>query len=95
VSAKTEVVDNAAAHRFEIHTDEGLAVLQYALADGRLQLMHTEVPEALEGHGYGGALARFALESARSRRLGVVPLCPFVRAYLERHPEYADLVRDG
>ena len=95
MSAKTEVVNNAAAGRFEIRADEGLAVLQYALADGRLHLMHTEVPEALEGHGYGGALARFALEYARSRRLGVVPLCPFVRSYLERHPEYADLVRDG
>ncbi len=94
MSAKTEVVNNAAATRFEIRTDEGLAVLEYALADGRLQLIHTEVPEALEGRGYGGTLARFALEYARSRHLSVVPLCPFVRAYLKRHPEYADLVRD-
>ncbi len=50
------------------------------------------MPAGLEGRGIGSALARSALEDARSRNLVVTPLCPFVRGYLEHHPEYAPLV---
>jgi predicted GNAT family acetyltransferase len=54
--------------------------------------MHTEVPEALEGHGIAGKMAQFALEDAHARHLAVIPRCPFVAGYIRRHPAYADLV---
>ena len=82
---------NASSHRFEI-AGEPSAFLQYAEADGRIRLIHTEVPVSLRGRGYATDLAHSALEYARSARLQVVPICPFVRAYLARHPEYAPLV---
>jgi hypothetical protein len=54
--------------------------------------VHTEVEEAVEGTGVGSQLVREALDDFRARGLGVVPVCPFVSAYLRRHPEYADVV---
>src|SRR5678815_2644317 len=85
------VTKNDAANRFEIVADGTTAELRYEEHPRYITLIHTEVPPALEGRGYGGALARAALEYARDKHLRVVPRCPFVRAYLERHPEYADL----
>ncbi|HZU75169.1 MAG TPA: GNAT family N-acetyltransferase [Dehalococcoidia bacterium] len=86
---------NEAAHRFEAQQDGRLAILTYQQRDGRITLIHTEVPTELEGHGIGAALARAALEDARAEGLRVVPLCPFVRGYIERHPEYETLVAAG
>ena len=54
--------------------------------------MHTEVDEALEGRGLGSRLVATALEDARREGLEVVPLCPFVAAFIDRHPEYQDVV---
>jgi predicted GNAT family acetyltransferase len=54
---------------------------------------HTEVDPAYEGKGVGSALARAALDDVRARGLGVVAICPFISAYIRRHPEYADLLR--
>ena len=58
----------------------------------RIVFTHTLVPASLEGRGIASVLARTALDDARSRHLRVVPLCPFVRDYIERHPEYQELV---
>jgi uncharacterized protein len=87
-----EVTDNRAAGRFEIPTDQGIAVLNYKHRGAELDLVHTEVPRALEGRGYAGALAAAALDYARREGMKVIPTCPYVTAYIERHPEYADLV---
>ena len=89
----SNVTNNVAAHRFELRTDEGLAVLQYVARDGSIDLTHTKVPKKAEGQGVAGALVRAALEYARSDKLTVVPTCPFVKAYLAKHAEYADLVK--
>ncbi len=62
------------------------------LKDGKVVLYHTEVDPAFEGEGLGSALVKGALDDIRARGLEVVPLCGFVRAYIARHPEYADLV---
>ncbi len=86
------VTDNEAARRYEAHVDGQLALLQYRRSGDRLDLVHTEVPEELEGQGIGGALARFALEDARSHHWTVIPSCPFVASYIRRHSEYQDLV---
>ena len=85
--------NNATAQRFEAQVGDHLAVIQYQRQGNRITFIHTEVPHALEGQGVGSRLARFALEYAKAQQLEVVPLCPFVRGYIKRHPEYQALVR--
>ena len=92
MSNPTTVTNNPAAGRFEAHTEHGVAHLRYVARGDVLDLVHTEVPEAAEGQGIGAALARAALDHARSEGMKVIPSCPFVRTYIARHREYADLV---
>ena len=87
-----KVRDNAALNRFELDADGHVAVAYYRRTPGVITFTHTEVPPALEGHGIGSALTRGALEAARAEGLKVVPRCPFVSAYISRHPEFADLL---
>lgn len=87
-----EVQRNEAAHQYETIVDASPAIIQYEEDGDRIILLHTAVPEALEGRGIGSTLARAALEDARERNLTVVPNCPFVRAYIQRHPEYESLL---
>jgi uncharacterized protein len=94
-AALPEVVDNKKRSRFQIVVNGKLARLDYLRDDHRLELTHTVVPEDIEGRGHGTALVRFALEQARREKLAVVPTCAFVRAFLRKHPEYADLVQQG
>ena len=82
----------AESNRFEIQTEGLVAVLEYSLQPGRIIFTHTGVPPALEGRGIGSQLAKAGLEYARENKLKVTPLCWFVAAYIERHPEYAELV---
>ncbi len=87
------IVDAADAHRYEARSDgELVGVIEYGMKPGKIALIHTEVAPDHEGHGIAGKLARFALEDARRRSLRVIPACPYVRAFLERHPEFADVV---
>jgi uncharacterized protein len=72
-----------------------VAFAAYALHGREIVFTHTEVPAALEGHGVGSRLARAALDDARRRGLAVVPRCPFIAAYIRRHPEYRDLVPEA
>jgi uncharacterized protein len=91
--ATIDITDNAAEHRYEARIDGELAGhADYRDAPGRRIFVHTEVDDAYEGHGVGGALASWALDDVRRAGLTVVPRCPFIAAYIERHPEYADLV---
>lgn len=84
-----QVSDNAAAGRLEVARDGQLAELSYRLNGRRLVLIHTEVPDALGGHGIGGQLVSAAIDRAERDGLTVVPLCPFARGWLERHPDAA------
>jgi predicted GNAT family acetyltransferase len=86
------VVNNETSHQFEIPTDEGRVLLRYVKRGDALDLVHTEVDEQFAGRGYASALARTALDYARANHLKVIPTCPFVRTYLQRHPEYDDLL---
>jgi uncharacterized protein len=83
------VVDNPAESRFEFRADGHLAELVYRRHGRRLVLIHTEVPPELEGRGIGGALVTAAIDQAVRDGLTVVPLCPFARSWLERHPDAA------
>jgi predicted GNAT family acetyltransferase len=91
-----EVVDVPQASRYELRLGGrliGLAV--YRRRDGRIAFTHTEVDESCEGRGFGSRLAAAALDDARRDGLAVVPVCPFIAHYIERHPEYAQLVASG
>ncbi len=89
---KPDVTDNRDKSRLEIGTDDRLAELTYRVRAGRLVLVHTEVPEALSGRGLGGRLVAAAVRKAAAENLTVVPLCPYARAWLQRHPDAADAV---
>jgi uncharacterized protein len=87
-----EVTDNPSAHRYEITADGELAgFVAYRRQPGRIVLRHTEIDDEYEGLGLGSHLARAVLDEARRHGEQVVPLCPFIAAYMRRHPEYADL----
>ena len=89
-----EVRNNTAAHRYEVELDGQLAILTYSQRGNQIAFLHTGVPEELEGHGIANALAQTALEDARAQHHMVVPACPFVAAYIRRHPEYLSLLSD-
>ncbi len=86
------VQNNAAEQRYEVRIGDALAELTYQRTGDVITFLHTGVPAALEGRGIGGKLAQTALDDARAQHLTVVPLCPFVAAYIQRHPAYLDLV---
>jgi uncharacterized protein len=90
VSDAIPVTDNQAASRFEISDGGYLAELRYHRNGNRLALIHTEVPEELEGRGYGGRLVVAAVDLAAQEGLTIVPYCPFARRWLERHADVAD-----
>jgi len=88
------VVDVPERSRYEARTADGsvAGILMYKLADRLMVITHTEVELAYEGQGVGGQLVRGVLDDVRERGLHVLPLCPFTKAWVERHPEYQDLV---
>ena len=90
-AAGYEVVHEPEESRFAVHAAGHTAVLEYQRVGERIIMPHTVVPGPLEGQGVGSQLARTALDWAGQENLRVVPLCPFVRAYIQRHPEYAAL----
>jgi predicted GNAT family acetyltransferase len=91
-----EVRDNADEERYEATVDGALAgYTVYRSRPGLIAFMHTEVDSAFEGHGVGSTLVSEALDDARRRGLEVLPFCPFVNSYIERHREYVDLVPES
>lgn len=87
-----EVVNNERKSRFEAEVEGHIGVADYRRTGNRIEFTHTEVPEALRGAGVAKALAREGLEHARRNGLEVVPTCRFIAGYIDRHPEYQDLV---
>lgn len=86
------ITHNVARQRFESRAGAALASLSYVIEGERVILDHTFVPDELRGRGIAAALARRALDEARQRRWKVVPRCSYVASFIERHPEFADLV---
>jgi uncharacterized protein len=87
------VIDNPRASRYELWLGTTRAgLIQYLAEAGTVLLVHTEVDPAFEGQGLGERLVTGALADLRTRGRKLVPLCPFVRAYLRRHPDQTDLV---
>lgn len=87
------ISDNPDAHRFEAYLDgQRAGFAAYRRGPGRITFTHTEVDDRFEGRGVGGELARHALDAARAAGLAVVPRCPFIAGWIDKHPQYADLV---
>jgi len=90
------LIDASTEDRYEGRIDGELAAfVDYRLLRGRIALIHTEVLPAFAGTGVGRRFARAVLDDIRARGLKVTPICPFIAAYIERHPGYADLVSWG
>lgn len=87
-----EIINNTQQQQFEIHEDGEVAVLVYRFYKKNVAFMHTEVPPKLEGKGIASALAKHALEWAKTEKKRVMVYCPFVASYIKRHPEYNELV---
>ena len=87
------VVDNPEANRFEIDLDGTVAgFAEYTRSGSTVSLTHTVIDSSVEGRGLGSILAGGALDAARADGLSVLPFCSFIRGYIQRHPEYLDLV---
>jgi len=85
---------NAAAHQLQLDVDGHIAFIDYKLVNQELFLIHTEVPDELRGKGIANTIIVKALQYAKDNNYKIVPLCPFVQAYLKRHPEWNALVAE-
>lgn len=93
---EVEVTHAPEDERYEARLGDELAGFTvYRARPGLIAFMHTEVGERFEGRGVGSALVRGALDDARARDLAVLPFCPFVNSYIERHPELVALVPEA
>jgi len=88
-----EINNNPATQRFETTIDGKTAFVHYKLRPHVITVLHTEVPKELEGRGIAAALSKFVLEYIAEQKLKLVPLCPYMQSYLQKHPEYAHLVK--
>ena len=89
----SDIVDNKPHHRFELVVEGHLAAAYYKVDGNVITFVHTEVPPELNGKGVGARLVQGALDQVRSAGLKVMPQCPFVKAWIGKHPEYRDLVQ--
>jgi predicted GNAT family acetyltransferase len=90
-----DIIDNAGAHRLEIADGGAVAFLTYRMNGLAIEYLHSETPPELQGRGYASAIAKFALDRDKAAARWVIPTCPFVKTYIQRHPEYASLVSAG
>jgi len=93
MAGDAEVRDNPTELRYELVVDgDVVGFIRYRRRPGAIALVHTDIAPRLEGRGLGATLVAGALDDIRARGLHVVPLCPFVRAFIGRHQDYGDLV---
>jgi predicted GNAT family acetyltransferase len=91
--AMNDVVNNKAHHRYELTVEGHLAATYYEISGNVITFIHTEVPPELGGKGVGSKLVKGALDQVRADGLKVIAQCPFVKAYIAKHPDYADLLK--
>jgi predicted GNAT family acetyltransferase len=89
------VYNNAALGRYELAVDGHIAATYYETAGGVITFVHTEVPSELGGKGIGSKLVKGALDKVRADGLQVIAQCPFVKAWIDKHPEYASLLKSA
>ena len=88
------ITHNEGLSRFEISVGGGTGFLRYQIATDTMHLLYVEVPPEARGGGVAGELSRTALEFAKESGLKVIPVCSYVAAYIRRHPEYSEMVRN-
>jgi predicted GNAT family acetyltransferase len=94
VSEPVTVAENPESERYEIHVDGALAgFTKYRRRGDTRIFIHTEIAPEFGGRGLGSELIRRTLDDVRARGLDIVPVCPFVKAFLDEHEDYRDLVR--
>ncbi|MET4069469.1 putative GNAT family acetyltransferase [Bradyrhizobium sp. S3.2.6] len=89
----SDVINNRAHHRYELEVEGHLATEHYKIDGNVITFEHTDVPKELGGKGVGSRLVQGALDQVRTAGLKLIPECPFVKAWIEKHPDYADLVK--
>ncbi|WP_335617488.1 GNAT family N-acetyltransferase [Bordetella bronchialis] len=94
-NTQTAVVHDAANHRFTTHVDGYEGYVEYDMDGDVLVILHTIVPAEIGGRGIGAALTAAVLRHAREHVLKIRPVCSYASAYMQRHPEYADLLAPG
>ncbi|MGE5106449.1 MAG: GNAT family N-acetyltransferase [Sphingobacteriales bacterium] len=87
-----KLINNTHQQRFEMKVGEGMAMIEYRQSPGKIILIHTEVEPALEGRGAATAIIEKTLDYIEKNNLKLIPLCPFVLAYIKRHPEWKRIV---
>jgi predicted GNAT family acetyltransferase len=88
-----KVADNPGLHRYEVTVDDTVAgFAEYRQTDRAVAFTHTVIDPGFEGRGLGSVLAQGALDATRKGGRAVLPFCPFIRGYIQRHPAYLDLV---
>ena len=92
-ASNSKLIVNEAGQRYEIHIAELVAFIDYKRVGQQILLTHTEVPTELEGQGVGSALVKKVLSEIKQNDLKLVPLCPFVAAYIQKHPEWQSLTK--
>ena len=91
--SEMEVTNAEAKSRYEITVDGQLAgFVDYTVGDGTVALIHTEIDDAFGGQGVGGRLAQGALDDIRRQGMKVSPICPFIKSYIDKHPDEQDLL---
>ncbi|QQX76944.1 MULTISPECIES: GNAT family N-acetyltransferase [Aequorivita] len=88
------VIDNKEENRFETDIDGHKAVIAYSVQPGILSLNHTEVPDALSGQGVASEMTEKVLLQIELRGLKVVPVCPFIKKYIDKHPEWKSIIAE-
>ena len=90
-----KISDNTEKKQYELAVEQVIAKIEYIRAKEKIYLTHTEVPTILEGKGIGSQLVRMVLEDIERKELTLIPLCPFVAAYIKNHPGWRKLVLKG
>tara|TARA_B100000945_G_C20309104_1_gene561927 strand:+ start:96 stop:398 length:303 start_codon:yes stop_codon:yes gene_type:complete len=86
------VIDNKETNRFEAEVDGHKAFIEYSVQPGILSLNHTEVPKELSGQGLASEMTEKVLLQIELRGLKVIPVCPFTKKYIDKHPEWKSIL---
>jgi predicted GNAT family acetyltransferase len=90
-----EVQHNTEKKQFQLDLGGQLAYSQYMQVGEKMIFTHTEVPIGFEGQGIASQIARVALDFARENHLRVIPICPYIAGFIQKHPEYKALLLEG
>lgn len=88
------VIDNKEEHRFEAEVEDHTAIVEYTVQPGILSLDHTEVPKELSGQGVASEMVEKVLLQIELRGLKVIPVCPFIKKYIDKHPEWKSILAE-